>query len=91
MYQQPCNISSNDTMFCVTPTFQEEPNFYEVDGRDTYLRLQYGFLLDTVNYTTFNNTDDDHPFQLYPNPQYDRFEDEVKKYKSDYLTINVSI
>lgn len=88
-YTSPCNISSNDTMFCLTPNFHEEPSFYEIDGRDANIRLQYGFLLDTVNYTAFNNTDDDHPFLLFPNPQYDRFEDEVKKYKSDYLTINV--
>jgi plexin A len=79
-------------MFCLTPTFLEEPNFGDYDTRDGFVRLQYGFVFDTVNYTALlQGKDDDHQFQLYPNPQYEPFDEKVKKYKSDYLTINVSI
>lgn len=54
-------------------------------------KLEYGFKMDNVagvqNLTRFPNVS---PFLLYPNPVYDKFDEEVKYYKSDYLTINVS-
>lgn len=77
-------------MFCLTPTFTEEPSFTDIENREGFMRLQYGFIFDTVNYTEMQGVlDEDLMFQLYPNPQYEPFEEKVKKYKSDYLTINV--
>lgn len=78
-------------MFCLTPAFSEEPSFTDIENREGFMRLPYGFIFDTVNYTEMQGAiDEDHMFQLFPNPQYEPFEEKVKKYKSDYLTINVS-
>ena len=74
-------------MFCLTPKFDEEPYFSEADARDG-LRLQYGFILDTVDIG--DQIPQENKFHLFPNPVYDKFEEKIKKYKSDYLTINVS-
>lgn len=37
-------------MHCLTPTIQQEPDFSEVDIRDGYLKLAYGFTLDTLDH-----------------------------------------
>ncbi len=81
---QACNVSNNETMHCLTPAFQVDPDFSEY--RDGFIPLQYGFILDTVYR---NDTQEEHQFHLYPNPHYEQFEEKTKKYKSDYLTINV--
>ncbi|CAG7720399.1 unnamed protein product [Allacma fusca] len=87
-YSGPCNISSNETMFCLTPKVGEEDlPFSDPDGKDG-MRLQYGFILDTVDTGVQNLSEENKSFHLFPNPQYDQFEEKIKKYKSDYLTIN---
>jgi len=72
-------------MYCLTPALREEPDFGGY--RDGFIPLQYGFILDTVYVQ--NLTQGEHQFHLYPNPRYEQFEEKTKKYKSDYLTINV--
>lgn len=81
-------MSNNETLFCLTPALPEEPSISDVKG---YMRLAYGFIFDSVNYTEMQGAfDENHAFQLFPNPQYEPFKEPVKTYRSDYLTINVS-
>nr|CAD7396273.1 unnamed protein product [Timema poppensis] len=80
---QTCVVLSNSNMACSSPTieFDKEPD------AENPMKLEYGFLMDNV--TGVQNLSMDHnPFLLYPNPIYDKFDEEVKYYKSDYLTIN---
>jgi hypothetical protein len=55
------------------------------------LSLQYGFRMDNVSGVQNLSVKEGYSFfLLYPNPVYEPFDEEVKYYKSDYLTINVS-
>jgi plexin A len=55
------------------------------------LLLQYGFRMDNVTGVQNLSVKEGYSyFLLYPNPVYEPFDEEVKYYKSDYLTINVS-
>ena len=55
------------------------------------LSLQYGFRMDNVTGVQNLSVKEGYSsFLLYPNPVYEPFDEEVKYYKSDYLTINVS-
>ena len=75
-------------MICDSPIIEVEGS---IDA-DNPLQLEYGFRMDNVlgvqNLTTSNNGFS--PFLLYPNPVFERFDKEVKYYKSEYLNINVS-
>lgn len=53
---------------------------------NTAIQLEYGFIMDDVT-TTRNLSEVQKPFELYPDPQYFKFE-ELKYYNSEYLTIN---
>lgn len=53
-------------------------------------KLEYGFKMDNVAGVQNLTRQGFSHFLLYPNPVYDKFDEEVKYYKSDYLTINVS-
>lgn len=81
-----CEVLSNTNMICYSPTI-EIPDNMNLDA-DKPLLLEYGFRMDNVtgvqnlSQTLKNN------FQLYPNPVYHVLSEEVKYYKSDYLTIN---
>nr|CAD7459220.1 unnamed protein product [Timema tahoe] len=82
-FSSTCVVLSNSNMACSSPTieFDKEPD------AENPMKLEYGFLMDNV--TGVQNLSMDHnPFLLYPNPIYDKFDEEVKYYKSDYLTIN---
>lgn len=74
-------------MKCFSPEIAAENE--ELDSEHPE-KLEYGFKMDNVagvqNLTRSNFS----PFLLYPNPIYEKFDEEVKYYKSDYLTINVS-
>ena len=48
----------------------------------------YGFIMDDVNSVQNLSLQYFAPFVLYPDPVYEKFDEEVKYYKSDYLTIN---
>lgn len=54
-------------------------------------KLEYGFKMDNVAGVQNLSQHDFPKFLLYPNPVYEPFDEDVKYYKSDYLTINVSI
>ena len=54
------------------------------------LDLEYGFRMDNVSGVQNLSMKSGYThFLLYPNPVYEPFDEEVKYYKSDYLTINV--
>uniref|UniRef100_A0A1B6HCH7 Sema domain-containing protein n=1 Tax=Homalodisca liturata TaxID=320908 RepID=A0A1B6HCH7_9HEMI len=85
IFLSKCNVRSNSLMKCYSP----EINIGNADlDAEHPEKLEYGFKMDNVagvqNLTRFSF----HPFTLYPNPVYDKFDEEVKYYKSDYLTIN---
>jgi plexin A len=53
------------------------------------LSLDYGFLMDDVpSVRNLSHSPNFPKFVLYPDPVYEKFDEEVKYYKSDYLTIN---
>lgn len=59
---------------------------------DQPLSLLYGFRMDNVSSVQNLSLKQGYPpFSLYPNPIYEPFDEEIKHYKSDYLTINASI
>lgn len=77
-------------MQCGSPQI-DVPSDLVIDP-DQPIHLQYGFRMDNVSGVQNLSVKQGYPsFSLYPNPVYDRFDEEVKYYKSDYLTINVSI
>lgn len=80
---------SNTHMQCSSPQIQI-PSDLAVDP-DQPIQLQYGFRMDNVTGVQNLSVKQGYTyFSLYPNPIYEAFDEEVKYYKSDYLTINVS-
>jgi plexin A len=76
-------------MACKSPKLDIEGK--ELDAENP-LTLMYGFHMDNVLGVQNLSTHEPYtPFYLYPNPVYDPFDEEIKYYKSDYLTINVSV
>lgn len=75
-------------MICDSPVLEVEESKLDPDNP---LNLEYGFRMDNVsgvqNLTMNSNFK---PFLLYPNPFFEKFDKEVKYYKSDYLNVNVS-
>ena len=84
---QQCVVLSNSNMACPSPNIiAQEP----LDAEHP-LSLQYGFRMDNVTGVQNLSVKEGYSFFLmYPNPVYEPFDEEVKYYKSDYLTINVS-
>lgn len=86
--QQPCVVLSNSNMACKSPAIEfegKEPDLEPAKG------LVYGFHMDNVTgVQNLSNQKGYSRFFLYPNPVYEPFDEEIKYYKSDYLTINVS-
>lgn len=77
-------------MQCSSPAIQV-PSDLVIDP-DQPVHLQYGFRMDNVTGVQNLSVKQGYtPFSLFPNPIYEPFDEEVKYYKSDYLTINVSI
>lgn len=86
MYANQCRVQSDTEMECASPII-------DIDNRiiieaEKPLLLEYGFLMDNVlrvqNLSKMHNNH----FELYPNPEYFVFEERVKYFKSEYLTIN---
>lgn len=81
-----CSILTSKSMFCDSPIIEIEEKILDAENA---LKLEYGFLMDDVlgvkNLTT---TKELLPFELYPNPEYYPFEEDIKYFKSEYLTIN---
>ncbi|KAK7867968.1 hypothetical protein R5R35_004968 [Gryllus longicercus] len=84
MFGSQCVVQSNSNMACASPEIEVKG---PIDADDP-LKLEYGFRMDNVsgvqNLSARTNTH----FLLYPNPIYEPFDEEIKYYKSDYLTIN---
>lgn len=76
-------------MICDSPVIEADDA--KIDAEKP-MELEYGFRMDNVsgvqNLTLQRGYNS---FLLFPNPIYEPFSEDVKYYKSDYLTINVSI
>uniref|UniRef100_A0A224XGD6 Putative plexins functional semaphorin receptor n=1 Tax=Panstrongylus lignarius TaxID=156445 RepID=A0A224XGD6_9HEMI len=85
MYSRNCSVLANTSMLCWSPKIDIGPDV-EIDAEHP-IQLEFGFNMDNV--TGVRNLSAQHgAFLLYPNPVYERFDEEIKYYKSDYLTIN---
>ncbi|KAJ1526203.1 hypothetical protein ONE63_009362 [Megalurothrips usitatus] len=86
MFIGQCSVLSNSNMACDSPSVTLREG--TVIDAEFPLKLQFGFKMDDVagvrNLTRFSFS----AFHLYPNPVYEKFEEDPKYYKSDYLTIN---
>lgn len=81
-----CKVLTDSDMLCDSPVVNVDSN--ELDA-DHPLQLEYGFQMDNVQQVrNLSATKNLKNFELYPNPVYYNFEERVKYYKSEYLTIN---
>ncbi|GAB0093919.1 Plexin_cytopl domain-containing protein [Sergentomyia squamirostris] len=79
-----CSILSDTEMICDSPVIEVEGTVLDADRPKL---LEYGFHMDDVQ-NVQNLSSKFNPFELYPNPEYLPFEENVKFYKSEYLNIN---
>ncbi|XP_066584060.1 plexin-A4 [Prorops nasuta] len=86
MFTSDCEVQGENSMVCNSPTI-DVPENVQLDA-ERPLSLEYGFHMDNVTGVRNLSRQGLHHFLLYPNPVYDVFDEEVKYYKSDYLTIN---
>ncbi|OAD59453.1 Plexin-A4 [Eufriesea mexicana] len=86
MFVSQCEVHSQESMVCKSPTI-EVPEQVTLDAEKP-LMLEYGFRMDNVTGVQNLSQHGFNHFLLYPNPIYDVFDEEIKYYKSDYLTIN---
>ncbi|XP_065576884.1 plexin-A4-like isoform X2 [Artemia franciscana] len=88
-FSSSCTVISKIRMECRSPAV---PIPYEIQKQlnaDDPEKLDYGFLMDNVTAVQKLWKDKGYsPFLLYPDPIYEKFDEEIKYYKSDYLTIN---
>lgn len=82
---QSCRIISHSNMICLSPEIDVPHGILDADKP---LELEYGFRMDNVARVQNLTERKLHAFSLYPDPVYEVFDEEVKYYKSDYLTIN---
>ena len=81
-----CQVLSNQRMECRSPVI---PILGQQIPPEEPLALDYGFLMDDVpSVQNLSKNQGYSPFLLYPDPVYEKFDEEIKYYKSDYLTIN---
>lgn len=96
-YNSSCIVESALEMKCKSPPVPAEKLahlFPIIDGEP--VELNFGFLMDDVTSVMDLSKKHHNPlpkFLMYPDPVYFKFQesDMIKYYKSDYLTINVSI
>ncbi|XP_070074111.1 plexin-A2 isoform X2 [Drosophila takahashii] len=85
IYASQCRVQSDTEMECASPVIEVDSKLIEAERP---MLLEYGFLMDNVlrvqNLSKIHNNH----FELYPNPEYFIFEERVKYFKSEYLTIN---
>lgn len=95
-FNSSCVVESATEMKCKSPAVPTEKLshlFPIIDGEP--VELNYGFIMDHVS-SVMDLTKKLNPFPkflMYPDPVYYKFQetDLIKYYKSDYLTINVSV
>lgn len=81
-----CEVISNNNMICTAPTITGAVAHLDAEHPE---QLEYGFEMDNVtSVQNLSNKPGFGPYLLFPNPKYEPFSEEVKYYKSDYLTIN---
>lgn len=92
-YNGSCSNVSAMEMYCSSPFVPEERvKVYRLSPEDP-VELDYGFFMDNVEQVHNLATRRNNPlpmFLMYSNPEYKPFPEEIKFYKSDYLTINGS-
>ncbi|XP_012277326.1 plexin-A4 [Orussus abietinus] len=86
MFVSQCVVLSQTNMVCRSPTIEVPENVELGDERP--LPLEYGFRMDNVTSVRNLSQHGFNHFLLYPNPVYKVFDEEIKYYKNDYLTIN---
>ena len=84
-FSQACDVLSQTNMVCRSPEIDVPPG--ELDA-ERPMALEYGFRMDNVARVQNLTQRKLHEFYLFPDPVYENFDEEVKYYKSDYLTIN---
>ena len=86
VHSSSCQVLSNQRMECRSPAV---PVLGQQISPEDPLSLDYGFFMDDVpSVQNLSRLPGFSPFILYPDPVYEKFDEEVKYYKSDYLTIN---
>jgi plexin A len=92
-YNGSCQVENATDMSCLSPFVPEERvNPYRLSPEEP-LELDYGFFMDNVEgvHNLATRRGNRLPmFLMYSNPEYKPFPEEIKYYKSDYLTINGS-
>lgn len=90
-YYGNCKDVSAVEMKCESPPVPDEK--LEFQGEES-IELDLGFVMDNVREVQNLSTRKYNPFlkfKMHPKPEFIPFADGVKYYKSDYLTINVSV
>ncbi|XP_026688835.1 plexin-B-like, partial [Diaphorina citri] len=80
-----CEVMSNNYMICTAPTITGALDKIDEEHPE---QLEYGFEMDNVTSVRNLSSKLNSPYFLFPNPIYEPFSEEIKYYKSDYLTIN---
>lgn len=81
-----CEIRSDTEMVCDSPVIDADSAKLDPEQPD---QLEYGFKMDDVIEVKNLSASLGLPrFELFPNPDYFKFEEDIKYFKSEYLTIN---
>lgn len=92
-YNSSCQSENATEMNCLSPFVPEDKITPFRNSIEEPVELDYGFFMDNVESVHNLATRHSNPlamFLMYSNPEYKRFPEEIKFYKSDYLTINGS-
>lgn len=85
MYVSQCRVHSDTDMECPSPVIEADSKTLDPENP---MLLEYGFIMDNVQRVQNLSKKHNNHFELYPNPEYFTFEERVKYFKSEYLTIN---
>lgn len=91
-YNGSCQVENATEMSCLSPHVPEDIIPYQLSS-DEPVELDYGFFMDDVEsvHNLATRRSNQLPmFLMFANPEFKPFPEEVKFYKSDYLTINGS-
>lgn len=80
-----CTALTNTEMECDSPIIDADSDRLSADDP---IKLEFGFLMDDVASVQNLSSKGQQKFELYPNPWYAPFEEDIKYFKSEYLTIN---
>lgn len=80
-----CVALTNTEMECDSPVIDADSDKLNADEP---AKLEFGFMMDDVAGVQNLSSKDQPKFELYPNPWYAPFDENIKYFKSEYLTIN---